>query len=69
MLKKPEEDEDWDEISAKEDEMLLAEFERRMSFNKKQVGITIPLVYVMFANRVSTFLCGIATPQKQTNRV
>jgi hypothetical protein len=50
MLKKPEEDEDWDEISAKEDEMLLAEFERRMSFNKKQVSITIPAVYVMFAN-------------------
>lgn len=69
MLKKPEEDEDWDEISAKEDEMLLAEFERRMSFNKKQVGITISLVYVMFANKVSTFLCGIATPQKQTIRV
>jgi len=38
MLKKPEEDEDWDEISAKEDEMLLAEFERRMSFNKKQIA-------------------------------
>ena len=69
MLKKPEEDEDWDEISAKEDEMLLAEFERRMSFNKKQVSITIPTVYVMFANRVSTFLCGFATAQKQTKRV
>ena len=28
---------DWDELSAKEDEMMLREFERRMSFNKKQV--------------------------------
>jgi hypothetical protein len=42
MLKKsPEEEEEsssyWDEMSAKEDSMLLDEFERRMSFNKKQV--------------------------------
>lgn len=43
MLKKsPEEEEEsssyWDEISAKEDSMLLDEFERRMSFNKKQIA-------------------------------
>ncbi|XP_024361578.1 protein GAMETE CELL DEFECTIVE 1, mitochondrial [Physcomitrium patens] len=29
---------DWDELSAKEDEMMLHEFERRMSFNKKQIA-------------------------------
>ena len=30
---------DWEEESAKEDQMLLHEFERRMSFNKKQVRV------------------------------
>jgi len=51
MLKKsPEEEEEsssyWDEISAKEDSMLLDEFERRMSFNKKQVTLlhTLPVL-------------------------
>lgn len=29
---------DWDELSAKEVEMMLYEFERRMSFNKKQIA-------------------------------
>ncbi|KAG0598286.1 hypothetical protein M758_12G061200 [Ceratodon purpureus] len=29
---------DWDELSAKEDEMMLHEFERRMSFNKLQIA-------------------------------
>lgn len=33
---------DWDELSAKEDEMMLYEFERRMSFNKKQVRCQLP---------------------------
>jgi len=30
---------DWDELSAKEEAMMLHEFERRMSFNKKQVRL------------------------------
>ncbi|KAG0584093.1 hypothetical protein KC19_3G184500 [Ceratodon purpureus] len=29
---------DWDELSAKEDAMMLYDFERRMSFNKKQIA-------------------------------